>query len=115
MPDTQEKQIIEEMAVTIANFRIQICKIGNCKTCTSRIDTNKECYFVKQAKVLYKSGYRKERQGKWIRRENKSPTQTEAYCSMCGRDAVYQVADNRWQFENYCPHCGAKMKGADNE
>ena len=52
-----------------------------------------------------------ERQGEWIRRENKSPTQTEAYCSMCGRDVVYQVIDNKWAFENYCPHCGAEMKG----
>ena len=61
--------------------------------------------------VYEKGGYRKETQGEWVMRENKSPTQIEAYCSICGRDAVYQVIDNRWQFENYCPHCGACMKG----
>ena len=33
----------------------------------------------------------------------------EAICSECGRDVVYQVVDDRYMFENYCPHCGAKM------
>ena len=33
-------------------------------------------------------------------------------CSECGREVVYQVIDGRWEYENYCPHCGAKM---DNE
>ena len=40
---------------------------------------------------LYNAGYRKVEQGEWVMRENKSPTEIEAYCSKCGRDAVYQV------------------------
>ena len=35
--------------------------------------------------------------------------EAEAYCLTCGRDVVYQVINNRYQFENYCPHCGARM------
>lgn len=31
------------------------------------------------------------------------------YFCTCGREVVYQVINNRYQFENYCPHCGAKM------
>lgn len=40
--------------------------------------------------------------------------QAEAKCSICGRDAVYQITEEKWEFENYCPHCGAKMDGGNN-
>ena len=42
----------------------------------------------------------------WKRQSGKDP---EAVCSACGREAVYQIIDNKWAFENFCPHCGAKM------
>ena len=41
--------------------------------------------------------------------------QAEAKCSICGRDAVYQIVNNRYEFENFCPHCGVKMRGESNE
>lgn len=41
--------------------------------------------------------------------------EAEAYCLTCGREVVYQVINNRYQFENYCPHCGAKMDLEDKE
>ncbi len=44
----------------------------------------------------------------WKRQPSKDP---EAVCSACGREAVYQIIDNKWAFENFCPHCGAKMEG----
>lgn len=44
----------------------------------------------------------------WKRQSGKDP---EAVCSACGREAVYQIIDNKWAFENFCPHCGAKMEG----
>lgn len=46
------------------------------------------------------------RHAEWVLQENKHP---EAVCSNCGREVVYQIVNNRWEFENYCPHCGAKM------
>lgn len=46
------------------------------------------------------------RPAEWVLQENKHP---EAVCSNCGREVVYQIVNNRWEFENYCPHCGAKM------
>ena len=51
--------------------------------------------------------------GCWVRQEKMvdGKVQAEAVCSNCGTDVVYQVIDNRWQFENYCPHCGARMEG----
>lgn len=33
-----------------------------------------------------------------------------AMCEKCGREAVYQVVDMHWEYENFCPHCGARME-----
>lgn len=46
----------------------------------------------------------------WNRQPGKDP---EAVCSACGREAVYQIIDGKWAFENFCPHCGAKMDGKE--
>lgn len=45
------------------------------------------------------------RHGKWIRQKGKP----EAVCSECSREVVYKSVENHWQFENYCPNCGARM------
>lgn len=47
----------------------------------------------------------------WKRQPGKDPN---AFCSVCGREAVYQIIDGKWAFENFCPHCGAKMDCEDN-
>lgn len=52
------------------------------------------------AEHLYNADYRKERQGKWIRSGMNTPK-----CSLC-----HQYS---YDFGNYCPNCGAKMKGAE--
>lgn len=56
---------------------------------------------------LYNAGFRKQSEGEWKRQKGRP----EAICSECGCEVVYQVIDNKWAFENFCPHCGAKMKG----
>ena len=40
---------------------------------------------------------------RWIK------TADGAECENCGREAVYQIVDDHWEYENFCPHCGAKM------
>ena len=61
---------------------------------------------------LAEAGYRKQVQGEWIIQDKElGKVKAEAKCSICGRDVVYQIIDNKWQFENYCSHCGAQMKG----
>ena len=40
---------------------------------------------------------------RWIK------TEDGAECENCGREAVYQIIDDHWQYEPYCPHCGARM------
>ena len=42
--------------------------------------------------------------GKWEKQQN-----GKTGCSECGCKVVYQIVDGRWEYENYCPHCGAKM------
>lgn len=41
--------------------------------------------------------------GHWVK------TADGAECDNCGREAVYQIIDGRWQYEPWCPHCGAIM------
>lgn len=45
---------------------------------------------------------------RWIK------TEDGAECEKCGREAVYQIIDDHWQYEPFCPHCGAKMDGGEN-
>ena len=44
---------------------------------------------------------------RWIK------TEDGAECENCGREAVYQIVDDHWEYEPWCPHCGAKMDGGD--
>ena len=103
---SREKQI-EEIARTL-------CENG-CKECTQTL-----CADWYKAEALYNAGYRKQvgnanfatTTGEWIEQEKiRGKVSPEAVCSNCGREVVYQVIDGKWAFENFCPHCGAKMKG----
>ena len=42
-------------------------------------------------------------------------TEDGAECENCGREAVYQIVDDHWEYEPWCPHCGAKMDGERKE
>ena len=48
-------------------------------------------------------------QGKWVFVESKISDRKLKKCSVCGLGYVSLKPDN------YCPHCGARMKGADGE
>ena len=43
------------------------------------------------------------RYSRWIK------TEDGAECEKCGREAVYQIVDDHWEYEPFCPHCGAIM------
>ena len=55
-----------------------------------------------QAGLIYDAGYRKQSEGEWI-----SQTEHASFCSKCG--AIRNIETQ--EFWNFCPHCGAKMKG----
>lgn len=63
--------------------------------------------------VLYDAGYRKQSKGEWIAKKDYAGY--GYYCSNC--NAVFTGENAEWIAKEhyYCPKCGAKMKGAQNE
>lgn len=52
--------------------------------------------------------------GKWLKRDD-MPRIVECKCSVCGY-ADYPSKNDRYWFErNYCPNCGAKMDGGQDD
>ena len=54
-------------------------------------------------------------QGEWIWGNEKKSWHK---CSVCGEQAYSyydELSDNVEELFDYCPHCGARMKGADDE
>lgn len=97
---SKEKQI-EEMASVLCDN----CA-GNESPCRIA-KSGKMCGVVqREAEALYNAGYRKQSEGEWIDVED---TFLYRYkCSLCGEIKLGKMT-------NFCPNCGAKMKGADNE
>lgn len=81
-----------------------ICKLPFNET---QVDFAQVCHHFKN-----KADFVEVKHGEWVRQKGRP----EAICSECGREVVYQIIDNKWWFENFCPHCGADMRkeGADN-
>lgn len=75
---------------------------------------------TKTAKNLYKKGWRKQSEGEWLVEAYKEDEiitipyiehqHNEPFCSRCGK---YALLDGKEDYvaSNYCPNCGAKMKG----
>jgi hypothetical protein len=104
---TKEKQI-EEMA-------FDLCLIDRCKHLPQEECHNTTCAHC-EAEALYNAGYRKQSEGEW--KQTTEPLGCHdvdcVECSACGESWVldedfdYDVVKDFW---NYCPACGAKMKG----
>ena len=116
---SREKQIIEEMAREMCHLSAE-CK--TCQICNERYhgDDDDLCYFKCVAKEIINHGYRKQSEGEWIvdawdgekfitipyiKHEH-----TDPYCSLCKNHALLDGAENGVA-SNFCPNCGAKMKG----
>lgn len=75
-----------------------------CEALHNAYDTGK----MHSMEEMKKQGYRKQSEGEWIkqvkvaRKSNNNPLYYYQ-CSLCGVYLVKQA--------NFCPHCGAKMKG----
>ena len=91
-----EKQI-EEMAKVIREADIL------CGDCGQYGDT----YCAEAiAKVLTENGYRKQSEGEWIEVENVFLYRYK--CSLCENVMLGKM-------KNFCPNCGARMKGGEEE
>lgn len=106
MTENEQLVEIEEMARDMCTFS----QISKCCECSE------ECFYKEYAKRLYAKSYRRVERGEWKRNKKElGVDRAEAECSICGREVVYQVIDGKWGFENFCPHCGADMRGGENE
>lgn len=80
---------------------------GSCEKCREDdvfLD-GEPCYYECMANQIIKNNYVKQSEGKWI-------TEIRRICSCCGAEFVENIPCNTY---DYCPHCGSRMKGADNE
>lgn len=97
----RDKQI-EEMAQ-------DICRERTCPTKHNGGECNKKtCKAQVYAERAFDAGYRKQVEGEWIGNRFTDPVNCQKKCTMCGE----------WAYDydgNYCPNCGVKMKGADDE
>ena len=111
MKDQIEKQAIEEMACDMCTV------ILNCNEPCEPIPS---CHAYQHAKKAYAKGYRKQSEGEWkITRTGK---RIYIKCTRCNYtklfDRLESITDERKYIindfideHNFCPNCGAKMKG----
>jgi predicted amidophosphoribosyltransferase len=105
MRDTMNKQI-EEMAREICACCTRLFTPCEKPICDTSIGT---------ARHLYNAGYRKQSEGAWVATPNITISErgrrinsTLYVCSVCDKS-------NGRRMQNFCPNCGAKMKGGESD
>ena len=65
------------------------------------------------AEKMTAKGYRKQSEGEWIAKKEmyRTPSAKNYYCSNCEKNAIFDSFMGTSRITNYCPNCGAKMKG----
>ena len=104
---SREKQI-EEMAKALTKYEYSLCERLPKDECllTSAIHAQVSCDYCKIAEFLYNAGYRKQSEGEW-QFVDVLPMRGKIYqCTKCKERYLEQVL-----CFNFCPNCGAKMKG----
>lgn len=91
---SKEKQMIEEMAKCCTYYHNGEC----CADATHICDCDLMCEMFGVFANLDTAGYRKQSKGEWEQYGLGNPQ-----CSLCHK---YNIEKS-----NYCPNCGAKMKG----
>ena len=74
-------------------------------------EESEEDYYVKRAEALEKGieALENQKTGHWINRESDFNATVYHYCSVC--NSKTPTGASKYDFYDYCPHCGAKMKG----
>ena len=95
---SKEKQI-EEMARVLC---------GMASSCDKCMFKKGNCYEYNEAEEIYNAGYRKQSEGEWL---DTDICAEDMYCSVCGGIAPVDCEKEEFYKSNFCPNCGAKMKG----
>lgn len=110
---TEDKQkIIEDICPFYKQY-------GSCDLCNTEIGIGDEpCYFECIAGVIINEGYHKQITSEWIEKKitmwapgGKPYFRYEQECFNCG---FTNKSKKRWS-SKYCPECGAKMKGKNDD
>lgn len=88
----KEKQI-EEMADVLERAKVNAC---------ATIGSMNSSFGMWYATALYTEGYRKQSEGEW-----RIDQHGNGWCSVCNHCGFLEEEDST----DYCPNCGAKMKG----
>ena len=80
-----------------------------CNKCGGCDEIRKECWEITALKALPSA---EAVQGEWIDIDNYYRLAT---CSRCHKVTMFEKWGDCTQPYNFCPNCGARMKGADNE
>ena len=68
--------------------------------------------YNKTAEKLTIMGYRRQSEGEWLTETGDwIYNVSKKYCSKCGTTARYDKNMHEYILTNFCPNCGAKMKG----
>lgn len=111
LPPVEPKPVMTE-EVREAIMRLTMCAREACSICKYE----KTCGFDKQVEMATKNmntiidAFTERPKGEWIE-EDKINHKYHIYhiCSECG------LGRFNWGEDNYCPNCGADMRGADDE
>ena len=93
-----EEKEVEELARAMCPYS----KGSLCRECSEA------CFYKDYAKRAIDKGWRKQSEGKWEKVMN------HRACSKCGYNAPYKKIKAGYHLQdlsNFCPNCGAKMKG----
>ncbi len=63
------------------------------------------------AEQLYNAGYHKQKEGEW--KQQHGSYEDQIMCSVCG--ASFNIIENCTEQFDFCPNCGAHMRGGKNE
>ena len=105
------KEQIEEMAKVL-------CKHFGTDKCQDCWNYNM-CPASRNAEKFYNAGYRKQSEGEWIVLAEFSDRIICTKCPICGEEYTYKKGQNGEHVKtfyaeyNFCPNCGAKMKGGE--
>lgn len=72
-------------------------------------------HHIESATGLYNKGYRKASEGEWVDQYKGKYANALYKCSICNNAAHINELTSKWILTPFCPSCGAKMKGKNDE
>ena len=81
---------------------------------TEFADGNGDIYtdYSTTAEKMVAKGYRKQIEGEWATETTDWVYDVKrTYCSNCGKSAIFDSFMGKYRLTNFCPNCGASMKG----